>query len=513
MNKTVTINIAGLFFHIDEDAYTKLSNYLEAIKNSLNTEGKEEIINDIESRIAEIFSAEINPTGGVVNITNVDDVIKIMGQPEDYRLDDETEDANSNQENKQEYKSKRSKKLFRDGDNRIIGGVLSGLGNYFNIDSIWIRIIFIILIFPLGVSAIIYPILWIIIPKAKTTADFLEMKGEPVNISNIEKAVKQNIDYLGNNIRNIDTKRIREAGSTIGDVLKKIIGVSFITIGILGIMGSFIFYFALNTSVSKRSFSGIPVNQIVELGYPAWSPILAVSLMAFIPMLILFLVGLKLTYKNIKYIGLVSILLGFIFAFAVIFFAAVMIEVKNNDIYLNKLLRDSNKTTVVKKSLDHITNDTLNIDLIRDPRFYGINDTLSSQNSFEETRDIEIEIEQSSNQTAFFEIKTDKKYSKSVRLSLGNNNENSIISDESNMLNYYSNTNNNTIELADAIISKKNNSDHILNSVEIKLYLPQNKKVRINSNNKNYFNYNHDIKDGINYYILNGENLECISCN
>ena len=144
MNKTVTINIAGLFFHIDEDAYEKLSNYLEAIKNSLNTDGKDEIINDIESRIAEIFSEKINPKTGVISMIDVDNIIQIMGQPEDYRLDDENDSQNqSTQNSSNENYIKRPRKLFRDGEKRVLGGVLSGLSNYFNIDVVWIRILFI----------------------------------------------------------------------------------------------------------------------------------------------------------------------------------------------------------------------------------------------------------------------------------------------------------------------------------------------------------------------------------
>lgn len=511
MNKTVTINIAGLLFHIDEDAYTKLSNYLEAIRNSLNTEGKEEIINDIESRIAEIFSEKIDPTSGVVNMNDVDHIIKIMGQPEDYRLDDDNENPEYSQaQSFSNTNTHRVKKLFRDGDNRVIGGVLSGLGNYFNVEPIWIRIIFILLIFAYGLSFIIYPILWIIIPKAKTTADILEMKGEPVNISNIEKAVKENINHLGENIKNIDTQRIREAGTTAGEVIKKVIGITFIIFGILGIMGAFIAFFALNT-ISHTNLNGLPIAEIIDLGYPAWSASLAIFIMTFIPMLIIFLVGLRLVYKNIKYIGLVSILLGFIWAISIVYFAIIMIEVDTKKDSLIEMFRENKKTTVVKKSLDHITNDTLHIDFVRDPRFYGINDTLSIEESYIEEDNISFEIVPTSGNQAFFEIKTNANYEKNSSVNIGNQSGNITLTETPNMLEYYSNIKENTIEVADVIISKKNNSNPLSNSVIIKLYLPQNKIVRINSSNQEFFNENH-IQSGINFYQLKGEVLECISC-
>jgi len=95
MNKTVTINLASILFHIDEEAYNTLNNYLEAIKKSLaNEEGKEEIIADIEARIAEIFNEKKQFEQQVINLTDVDDVISIMGQPEDYAVDEEPEKVN-----------------------------------------------------------------------------------------------------------------------------------------------------------------------------------------------------------------------------------------------------------------------------------------------------------------------------------------------------------------------------------------------------------------------------------
>ncbi len=90
MNKTVNINLAGIFFHIDEDAYLKLQRYLEAIKRSFtDSQGRSEIISDIEARIAELFAERIQNEKQVVGVKLVDEVITIMGQPEDYLVDDE----------------------------------------------------------------------------------------------------------------------------------------------------------------------------------------------------------------------------------------------------------------------------------------------------------------------------------------------------------------------------------------------------------------------------------------
>ena len=189
MNKTVNINLAGTFFHIDEDAYLKLQRYLDAIKRSFtDSQGRTEIIADIEARIAELFNERVQNDKQVIRIKEVDEVISIMGQPEDYMVDDEI--FEDEPQPAFERKSSASRKLFRDTDNSYIGGVSSGLGHYFGIDTIWIRLAWIVLIFGMGTGFLLYILLWILVPEAKTTAEKIMMTGEPVNISNIEKKLK-----------------------------------------------------------------------------------------------------------------------------------------------------------------------------------------------------------------------------------------------------------------------------------------------------------------------------------
>jgi len=185
MNKTVNINLAGIFFHIDEDAYIKLQRYLEAIKRSFtDSQGRSEIIADIEARIAELFSERMKHDKQVIGNKEVEEVITIMGQPEDYLVDDEIFEDQP----KQQSKSSGSKKLYRDTDNSYIGGVASGLGHYLGIDAIWVRLIWILFAIGSGGTFIlIYILFWVLVPEAITTADKLTMTGEPVNISNIEK--------------------------------------------------------------------------------------------------------------------------------------------------------------------------------------------------------------------------------------------------------------------------------------------------------------------------------------
>ncbi|WP_299334120.1 PspC domain-containing protein [uncultured Psychroserpens sp.] len=206
MNKTVNINLAGIFFHIDEDAYLKLQRYLEAIKRSFtDSQGRSEIISDIEARIAELFSERVQNERQVIGQKEVDEVITIMGQPEDYLVDDEIFED----EPQRSYtrKSSNAKKLFRDTDNSYVGGVSAGLAHYFGVDVIWIRLIWILLIFGAGTGVLLYILLWIFVPEATTTSEKLMMKGEPVNISNIEKKIKDGFDSVSTAVQNVDLKK------------------------------------------------------------------------------------------------------------------------------------------------------------------------------------------------------------------------------------------------------------------------------------------------------------------
>jgi phage shock protein PspC (stress-responsive transcriptional regulator) len=174
MNKTISINLGGYFFHIDEDAYQKLTRYFDAVKRSLSYEGRDEIVKDIESRIAELFQERLQNEKQVVGIKEIDEVISIMGQPEDYKID---EDSSSNFN--ADYSSRsysNTRKLYRDKDNSILGGVLSGLGHYLGVDPLWLRIIMVILFFGFGTGLLIYIILWILVPEAINTNQKLEIK-------------------------------------------------------------------------------------------------------------------------------------------------------------------------------------------------------------------------------------------------------------------------------------------------------------------------------------------------
>jgi phage shock protein PspC (stress-responsive transcriptional regulator) len=194
MNKTLNIKLAGIVFHIDEDAFEILNNYLNALKNHFkNEEGADEILKDIEGRIAELFTERLDKKEAI-SITDVKEVTAIMGNPSQYDDEIEENQTHEKQNKEEDLRAGKRKRIFRDADDRMVAGVCGGLANYFNIDPLWFRIIFLIVLFT-GGGFLIYIIFWIATPEAKTTAEKLEMRGEKVNITNIEKNIK---DELGN---------------------------------------------------------------------------------------------------------------------------------------------------------------------------------------------------------------------------------------------------------------------------------------------------------------------------
>jgi len=221
MKKTFTINISGIIFHIDEDAFEKLNNYLDILKGHFRkTVGMDEIISDIEGRIAELLQERLKEQKQVVSIEDIDEIIEILGQPSDFVEDEAEAQA--------EYipEDGGSKRLYRDPDNQIIGGVCSGIAAYFNVEVLWIRIIFLILL--LGfISPIIYLVLWAVIPKASTTAEKLEMKGEKVNVTNIEKSIQEELHNIKDRINDLTGKTkdtFKKKGGTSNTVIENFFG-------------------------------------------------------------------------------------------------------------------------------------------------------------------------------------------------------------------------------------------------------------------------------------------------
>lgn len=321
MNKTVNINIGGTFFHIDENAFGKLQRYLEAIRKSLSDpQGSDEIMRDIEARIAELFSEKLQSSTQVVTLKELDEVIAVMGQPEDYMVDEEIfDDAPPSGK----AKSTRSgyKQLYRDVDNKFIAGVSGGLAHYLGIDSLWIRLIWILLtLFSSGFFIVIYILFWILVPAAESTSDKLKMSGEPVNISNIEKKLKEELDNAAEKVKNADYdeagKRVKKGASgffdTLGSIILtllkifvKFLGILLIIISLSTLVGLIVGLFTLGSVGFWGTGEIVDYISLVDTtNAPIWLISLLVLFAVGIPFFVLFILGLKLLIDNLKSIGL-----------------------------------------------------------------------------------------------------------------------------------------------------------------------------------------------------------------
>jgi phage shock protein PspC (stress-responsive transcriptional regulator) len=309
MKKTFTINISGTVFHIDDDAYERLNNYILQINRHFgNDADAKEIVQDIESRISELFQERVKDGSGVITIAQVEEIIKIMGMPEAFA------DSKDEEQVITKVTRSRAKKLYRDPDDRVLGGVCSGLGSFFNIDPIIIRLIFVALFFGGGSSLIIYLILWIVVPKAANTAQRLEMKGEEVNINNISKTIKEEIQDVKENYQNFrasksyirSRERLDDAGSVAMTVLRaifKIIGVFFgvilVSIGIIAIIALFTSLFVSSEFIGITPFNNeLPhyLGLFVGDGTLTWFWV-GLGLTLGIPLIMLAYLGTKLIFR------------------------------------------------------------------------------------------------------------------------------------------------------------------------------------------------------------------------
>jgi phage shock protein PspC (stress-responsive transcriptional regulator) len=201
MNKVLNINLGGIAFTIDDDAFHHLENYVNRLKlHFQNSEGCDEIISDIEARIAEIFTERLGTTKNIVQMKDVNEAIAIMGTPEEFGAEPGTE--NTFKSSTSDYRTGR--RLFRDPEDKFLSGVCSGLSAYFGIsDPLWVRLIFLILFFVFGTGFLLYLVLAVLVPTAKTASDRLAMRGDPINVDNIAKNVEKDLTEFGERLGKI----------------------------------------------------------------------------------------------------------------------------------------------------------------------------------------------------------------------------------------------------------------------------------------------------------------------
>lgn len=385
MNKTVTINISGIIFHIEEDAYDSLSRYLSTIKGYFSkTDGGNEIMGDIEARIAELLQSKINSGKQVILMADVDYVMGVMGKPEEFGEEqNKGESENTQSKNDPDFnygQEKIKRRLFRNPDEKAIGGVCSGLAAYFDIDTVWVRLAMFLLIFFGGLSLWVYIIMWIIIPEAKTTADKFAMRGESANVNNIFQSFKEEaadvknrmhktfneesanaksrMNQYGRDFRNSnygETVRSNIAAVLNGifNVIGRLIGLFLIAIGVVlligylaGVMGISI----INSNTNITHWKSV----IFASGFDYGLAILAFIIVVGIPVFTLLYSGIKLLFKINYSNRWLNLSLGIIWTLGLILgFYVTIITVK-----------EFNENSKLKEAyVLHNTGDTLRIKL------------------------------------------------------------------------------------------------------------------------------------------------------
>ncbi len=332
MNKTIIININSIVFHIEEDAYETLRSYMIEIKRHFGkSEDSREILEDIENRIAEMFSERIQ-TGRkeVINREDVEQVISQMGRVSDFELENgdeprmetepkaafadyaEGDEARQTQEapaqepnpepNFTEYLT--SKKLMRDMDDKVLSGVCSGLAHYFNIETKWVRVIFILFFLFGGSGVLLYFVLWAVMPKAVTRADKLAMRGEQANLHNFKKSfdeemkgIRENFTGAGEHI----SRGARSVGDSLGSffsIIGKILAVLVLIWAGLSIIGMFIFFvFNVLNIMGYQNPIFFPPLEVLD-PTSAFFAILSGTVAIIIPLLALFFVMLRVVFKT-----------------------------------------------------------------------------------------------------------------------------------------------------------------------------------------------------------------------
>jgi phage shock protein PspC (stress-responsive transcriptional regulator) len=321
MKKTLTINISGNVFHIDDDAYEKLKIYLDTLySHYANTNEGREIYTDIESRVSEIFIDPKAPKQVIITIEMVDKLIEKLGKPEDIFEMDENDEHNTTH-----HSYNKRKKLFRNPDQRVFGGVCSGLGAFLGISSIWLRIIFLTMVLiGFGIPILLYFILWIAVLKAVTAGQKLQMKGERVNISNIERTIKEEYQEVKKNFENLTSRNTKHISGVLDKLIdflsvlfRFVLKIAVILLGIILIIIGFsslisflwsLFFIDTAFSISPNlDASVIALSTFFTNGFELNLFSTCISLIIAIPLIMLIFIGIKLILNlktNNKIIGM-----------------------------------------------------------------------------------------------------------------------------------------------------------------------------------------------------------------
>lgn len=326
MKKIININLASRLIPIEDSAYEILRLYLESLKRYFAREaGADEIVSDIESRIAELFQEKLKKGAHCITDEDVEAIKASMGTPEQFEESTNAENAQAGQAQHQEaiVTGRPRKRLYRDPDNKVLGGVCSGLGAYLNVDPVVFRIIFALLaIGGFGSGILVYFILWIATPEANTAAEKLEMRGERVDLNNIRATVQDEINSLkgqfrnvGEDMRNFSQGRGRQVGNDIERFFRGFITglgkvLLFVTKGFLYFLAVVILFSLIvaGIAIAASSAALFPLKSLLlasplqnTLFWPAVILLLGIPVVALVVFLIRKLTGVKQTNRYVGY--------------------------------------------------------------------------------------------------------------------------------------------------------------------------------------------------------------------
>ncbi|MBN2273217.1 MAG: PspC domain-containing protein [Bacteroidales bacterium] len=376
MKKTIQVHIGGVQFHFDEDAFKSLLQYTDALKSHFDKEGEEgrEIIEDIEQRIAELLEKKLSESKQVIILSDVDEIIKTLGTVEDIKMDEEKTSESFS------YDRRAHRKFYRDTENNYLGGVAAGLGAFFDIDPLWIRLAFIVLFFMKGAGLLIYAILWLVVPKAVTTAQKLHMKGKPVNVNTIEESITSEYHKVKNSFNNwSQSEKTRNAIdniiksiSTIIKVVFKVLlysfGIIFLIAGSILLAFIIILFFGHIDVFTTHSF----LNACFLPDFSGWISdlenfkLLTLSLffLIFIPVVSLVYAGIKIIFNiQSKSVVLRSAALTAWILALVLFLTLMFSEISNLSVKAmqsdSRLLDISNNSLLIIDVNDNISNTSI----------------------------------------------------------------------------------------------------------------------------------------------------------
>ncbi len=314
MRKTVTITIGGSLFHIEEDAYRDLEQYLQSIRDHFATyPDHEEIVSDIESRIAEDFTEALKKSKrAAISESDVSELIKRMGTVEDFAaFDADRAPQGKTDGDAHGAHTVLSKRLYRDTVNQMIAGVASGIANFFGINPTIVRLLFFASVFFGGAGILVYIVLWIVLPEAKTPSERAEMAGSPLTLKRIEATIREKIPEANKRMNDGTLKRIiqfpfvvlRQVIAFIGKVLGfllplvgRVIGF-FIVIAAIGGLLTLTFWFLMLMSASWEQYMDVPVRELVgDAAY--YIALISGYIVAFIPGALLVGAGISLLQRK-----------------------------------------------------------------------------------------------------------------------------------------------------------------------------------------------------------------------